>query len=432
MNLCSFNRRTATTARPKWPALVLAGGLCVAQIHRARAGENGFSARQSYYTEDNNRIKVETQSALFKCNITPRIAVNGEFVHDAISGATPTGVPGPGHIDRTITTPGATRVPMLHMQDERFAGNASVELTLGRHHFTPQFSYSEEGDYVSRGAAMTYALDLNEKNTTLIFGWSHNWDTVYSDSRRQDKFNKEADEFIVGVNQLLGPKTLLTVNFVYGDSQGYLNDPYRRFVFRNVPDALDESLVMNPYAPTDFPEQRPDNRQKEVVFVRLTQFITPLHASVEGSYRFYHDSWDTDSHTVNLTWFQKLGKRVVVAPMFRYYWQTAVDFYYPSLPGAPNSVIPAGEYVLKQPSDPGYLVEEVFQNPVTPAYYSADYRLSALQTFTCGVSVNVKATDWLSFDASYERYIMEGLDHQTDVSAYPQADMFTIGARLKF
>jgi hypothetical protein len=39
---------------------------------------------------------------------------------------------------------------------------------------------------------------------------------------------------------------------------------------------------------------------------------------------------------------------------------------------------------------------------------------------------------WLGLDLGYERYVMYGLDGITDASAYPSANVFTIGARIWF
>jgi hypothetical protein len=90
--------------------------------------------------------------------------------------------------------------------------------------------------------------------------------------------------------------------------------------------------------------------------------------------------------------------------MFRYYYQNAADYYVVRLP----------DYNTR------------------PTYYSADYRLSNLETFAAGVSLNWKIEDWLSLDVAYQRYVMKGLDGITSPTAYPSANVFTIGARVWF
>jgi len=283
------------------------------------------------------------------------------------------------------------------MHDIRWAGSLSATFSYKQHRFTPQISYGEEHDYRARGAALNYSLDLNEKNTTLNLGWSHNWDEVLPNGFLHTSQNKETTDLIAGVNQLLGPKTVLTVNFAYGHGRGYLNDQYKGVLFDNEPQG-------DPSAPALEPENRPRQRDKYIGYASLTQDLTPLHASVEGSYRFMYDSYAVSAHTFQLAWFQKIGSYVLISPMVRYYRQGAASFYYVRLPDFDTR----------------------------PSYYSADYRLSEMETFTVGVTASFKLKEWLTVDAGYKRYIMQGLDGITSSTAYPKANIFTVGARVWF
>ena len=120
------------------------------------------------------------------------------------------------------------------------------------------------------------------------------------------------------------------------------------------------------------------------------------------------------SHTVSLSWFQKLGKHVVVSPMFRFADQSEADFYGVRFPG--DASLP--------PDDPFYV-------PI-PDHYSADYRLSAMQTFTYGLSATWKIKDRVSLDVAYKRYDMFGKDNVTSKDAYPNANVFSGGVRVWF
>jgi len=146
---------------------------------------------------------------------------------------------------------------------------------------------------------------------------------------------------------------------------------------------------------------------------------------VEGSYRFYADSFGVLAHTVSVAWYQKLGRQLVIAPSCRYYYQTAANFYHVTLPGYYNAHAP-GTFAT------GDMLPDGNTQPDLPQYYSADYRLSHMQTITAGVSINWKVVDHFYVDASYEHYVMQGLDGVTDPGVYPNADMFTVGARVTF
>lgn len=398
-------RRVATATggwRRRVAAFGLAAGLPLLSLHRAH-GEDHVAYRFEYYAEEKDRIRVSTHSALFEKKLTSWLSVKGEVVYDAISGASPTGSPPPSTImfvppdEGGPSGPFKNTVPTVSLEDIRRAGSFASVFSFGPHRLAPQFSYSEENDYISYGGALNYSVDLNQKNTTLNLGWSHNWDTILPMGFLREESDKDVDDFLIGVNQLLGPKTVLTVNFTYGRGRGYLNDQYKGVLFENFPQG-------DPDFPALAAEQRPDERHRYIVYASLTHHLTPLNASVEGSYRYFHDSYGVDAHTIGLAWHQKIGKRVVISPVFRYYRQSAANFYVTRLP----------DYSTR------------------PAYYSADYRLSEAETFTYGVVLHARAADWLGFDLGYRRYEMRGLDHITSKSAYPVANIFTIGARIWF
>ncbi len=118
------------------------------------------------------------------------------------------------------------------------------------------------------------------------------------------------------------------------------------------------------------------------------------------------------SHTFGLAWFQKIGSRFILRPHVRWYRQSASDFYYVSLDGTPiePTPIPTGN----------------------APYYSADYRISALDGLTYGIKGIIELTDWMRIDLNAERYEMSGRDDQTSASAYPKATVLTAGVRVWF
>lgn len=388
-------------------ALGLSVSLYVARLRCAQA-EDHADFRFENYAEDAGRIGVQTYSWLFDKELAPWVNIAGSAVYDAISGATPTGAPPPAQVNffGLATGPLSTRVPTQHMEDKRWAGNFSPEFNLGRQHIAPELSYSSEHDYQSYGAALNYSLDFNQKNTTLTLGWAHDWDHILPNSATYiSKIQpKDTDNILLSVSQLLSPKTILTAAFTFQNAHGYLDDPYRGVLFADYPQGDPNNLNL-------FAENRPGHREGYIGYLSLTQFVTPAHASIELAYRYYYDTFGINAQTLDLAWHQKIGSRVMLSPLFRYYRQTSAGFYAPQFAGDPTN-----------PSDPA---------PI-PQYYSADYRLSALETFTYGLSLTVRVLDWLSLDVAYKRYEMYGLDSVTSPSAYPKAHIFTVGGRIWF
>jgi hypothetical protein len=195
--------------------------------------------------------------------------------------------------------------------------------------------------------------------------------------------------------QLFGPKAYLTANVSLGTEHGYLADPYRGVM-------LAGELQNNPDDAALSPEVRPRQRNSETLYVSWTQFVTPLNGSFEVNDRLFHDSWGIYASTTELDWRQKLGKLIVLSPMFRYYVQHAANFYCLLVPTEDNKL---------------------------PSFYSSDYRLSEYETFTLGIAISCHIQKHLSLDFSYMRYILEGLDGATSQTAYPSANVFSFGLR---
>jgi hypothetical protein len=459
----SARRRRWSPWRMRWLAATVGAGLLLLRGNRAAGAEDDVGYRKSYYREDDSRIKVSTDVWQFDVGLRDDIRFNGEVVVDAISGATPTGAPpqtrwpyatynyffqtayqtaytqnytqfinnNQTYVDagletyqqltndaavfarQTATnsaaqTAGAQyhqltnnpsyrnpKVPLTEMHDHRNAFSLQLPVTFGRHQITPSFAYSSESDYLSYGGALNYSLALNDKNTTLSAGWAHNGDSVRDDNFQWQ--HKMTDDFLLGVVQLFGPKAYLTVNASLEFEHGYLADPYRSVMFSSVVQTTPGDAFLSP-------EVRPRHRNIQILYGAWTQFVTPLNGSYEFSYRFFHDSYGIFASTAELDWHQKIGKHLVISPMFRYYVQNAADFYYTLVP----------------------------DSPTPPSFYSSDYRLSEMESFGVGLTVSWRVYKHLSVDASYMRYVMRGLDGVTSQSAYPSANVVSFGARIWF
>ncbi|MGZ4964875.1 MAG: DUF3570 domain-containing protein [Limisphaerales bacterium] len=443
-------------------ALTLAALLFLVRLSRVHAQEDTTGYRHEWYAEDDDRIKVETDTFNIDLALGPQVRATGQLVFDSISGATPTGAPpqsqwpfptqndlfntayqqaftshfltasnfnyqnfvltgletlqemtnsilpqaqADARHDATNSAAASFQsltnnpnfrnntVPLTQMHDFRTAFALGFPITFKQHEFTPSFAYSAESDYVSRGIAFNDAFNFNNKNTTLNFGWSGNFDIVRDENLVWE--HKSTHDFLVGVTQLLTPKSYVTANLTFGTETGYLSDPYRGVM------TATNFFQDNPSDAALLPEKRPRHRTREIIYLGYNQFVDSLNGGAEVSYRFFHDSWQINAHTIDLRWNQKVGKRLVLSPMFRYYYQTVASFYYVLVPDFND----------------------------LPSAYSSDYRLSELNTFSLGLRATYRIHKHLSLDAGYMRYVMRGLDAVTSQSAYPAANVFTVGLR---
>jgi hypothetical protein len=346
-----------------------------AYLQSAALAENVFETRYQYYHEDNGRIRVDSDYSLFSVDLSDSLVLDGTLLYSAISGASPTGLPGTGG-----------EVPVVEIVDKRYAGTLGLTRKIADHSLKAGFSYSYESDYTSLGGSLTDTISLNAKNTELVLGFAYTHDTVGAAGSTLSA-KKQSYDAILGVNQILGPGTLLTANLGLGWRDGYLSDPYKR------------ALVGN----SVFLEERPDSKFEQLIYLQLTQELITDRLSMDASYRFGHNDHGIISHTFGLALNQYfLDKQLVLRPSFRYYSQTAADYYDTSFSGNPD-------------------------------YFSSDYRVSAEQTFNLGVQLRWNIIkDRLAVDVGYERYISRGTDGKTAQSAYPDAHSVTAGLHLQF
>jgi hypothetical protein len=360
----------------------------------ARA-EDSVSYKFENYTEAGGRVGVQTQGIVANQDIGSDTQFGLTMVTDAIAGATPTGIPAPS---------GSNQVPLAHLSDHRKAWEADLTRQFDRVNLSAGISESREHDYISDGLSLNSLTDFNAKNTTLLAGIAGHNDSVETFYDPQHLYvKKHAFSGIVGVTQLLDPLTKVTLNFTWARETGYLSDQYK-LVEENV------ELIPGSFFPLVYSENRPSEHNSGVAYLSVNRAFPKLDAAMEGSYRLYSDTFGVVASSAEIRWLQKIGRHVTVAPEARFYEQGAAKFYY---------------YDLNQTD----ITPTTVPNPDGPAY-SSDYRLSSLYTTTYGIKTTWNPTDRLQLEMAYDRYTMRGRDGLTPQSAYPRANILTLGARI--
>ena len=358
--------------------------------------DSSISYKYEDYSEAGGRIAVKTQGGMLEQDLRTDLRVKVEGVIDAIAGATPNGQPAPA---------GSNQVVLSHMEDRRTAWSAELSGQLPRNHLTLGIARSHESDYTSTGWSINTLTDFNQKNTTLLAGVAGTDDDVKV-FYQVPWVKKRTSDLIVGVTQLLNPRTAVSANLSWGHASGYLSDPYK-LVQKNV------EVAPGIFLPNTYGENRPDSRNKWMVRVSLNQAFPDLHGALEAGYRRYHDTFGTNADTLELTWLQRFGDHFLLQPEVRIYDQGAADFYYYQLDL--TSLVPTGG-------------PPVPQGP----FYSSDYRLSALRSYTYGLKAVWKVTSRLQLDLTLAEYAMHGRDGLTPQSAYPRASIVTAGVKLSW
>ena len=375
---------------------VVVAGVIYSLLPKIARTEDLVSYKFQSWQEDGGRIRVDAHYALLEKDLGLETKLKVTGLVDAIAGATPNGQP---------AEEGGDQVPLSRLTDKRKAWSADFSHQFKRANVALGYAVSRESDYISKGWSVNTLTDFNEKNTTLLFGYARVDDDITARFLPAPRI-KVGNDFVLGFTQLINSRVSVTFNVTRGVADGYLSDPYK---------VIQKSTELLPglFLPLTFPENRPESRSKWVAFSGANLAFERVRGALDASYRLYRDDWGVTSHALALEWFQQLGSRVLVRPGLRFYRQSSADFYHVTLDG--TSIVPGDDASGSSP------------------FYSADYRLSELETVNAGLKVVwTIVPDRLVVDATYERYLMRGLDNKTSASAYPDANVFTLGGRFSW
>ena len=339
-------------------ALSLPGVITPATALADTAPEHGEIAIKYLQDQDSqpdlSRIKVRAPSIYVMVPLSPTWSVEGSLVSDTVSGATPR---------YHTAVSGATR----KMSDKRIAEDVKVTRYEERSSYSLSLSHSGENDYQSNAGGLSASFSSDDNNRTWNVGFGYAADRIGSTNDPTLHQRKNTVEFMVGVTQAWTANDLVQVNLTLNHGHGYYSDPYKE------------------------PDIRPDKRTQSILLTRWNHHFSDMSSTLKSSYRYYHDNFGINAHTVGAQWVQSVGDRWTVTPELRYYTQGAASFYYD----------PVYDPVVGAPYPPGY-----FTNP--PQFISPDQRLSAFGAITAGLKVALKlSADW-TVDVKAERYEQRG------------------------
>ncbi len=252
---------------------------------------------------------------------------------------------------------------------------------------------SKEYDYLSLGTSASLEQDYFNKNTTASVGLSFQIDQIdpvggrpvalstmvvddgnfanedayrqaFDLTREEGTDTKSTVDALIGVTQVINRRMLVQLNYSFSNSSGYLNDPYKLLSLVN----------SNGETQSILHENRPDSRTKHSIYAQTKYAFD--NAVGDLSYRFSTDDWDIVSHTIDSRFRYALSDKDYVQPHFRYYQQSAADFYRPFLN----------------------------ENDVLGETASADYRLGDMTAFTLGLKYGHKMNNGHEWSVRAEYY----------------------------
>lgn len=306
---------------------------------------------------------------------------------------------------------------------------------------------SIENDYESRFGNLGGRWDFNRKLTSVSAGVSytnsHTHATVDHDAKpyffkkgadnpydnevnnvpnSDSSINGNKEEWAthLGLTQILNKNALVNLNMGYTYSSGFMENPYKAVTVLFVDPDLNnqhrtdsnDTCKYDGGEPCNYNgnyaallEQRPNERNQWTGSLRYVQHIDTLDAALHVDYRFSHDDWGINAHTFELNWGQPLGNGWTMTPKFRYYSQSAADFYqavFQSHTGLPGSGVLGADGLVH---DKYYSVDGTLG---LPSNYSSDQRLSGYGALSGGVTLSKQFAKGVNFELGFEYYTHAG------------------------
>jgi hypothetical protein len=316
--------------------------LCAGVAARA---ENRADFQVNYFLEParSQRLHVFIPQLAANVDVHPMVSLNIGYDADIVSGATPR-VYG-SQVDAVSSA--------TSFNDVRHSPHAGMELRVGPVTLDAGYTFSTEHDYRSHNLNTAAKVDLWGKNTTLMLGYSHNWDQVC------DVENRGA--------QPLERRSLNTSDGCFADTQGLRLEPltinsysaslsqiFHPIVAGDLTASFEaiEGLQSNPYrrvrmfgGTVEAQESHPLLRQRVAVQARLRVAITKAKAAVHVLGRFYWDTWGIKSFTGEVSYQMYVIPQLLLQVRGRFYQQGRAVFYRDAGETASyESVGPVGQY----------------------------------------------------------------------------------------
>ncbi|MFK5855255.1 MAG: DUF3570 domain-containing protein [Bacteroidota bacterium] len=223
--------------------------------------------------------------------------------------------------------------------------------------WSAKIAVSKEYDYSSFGFGGSYSKLFNEKNTEISISanvFLDTWRAIYPIELRPfapggdginnklftqntitgnpdynpsftplDNEKRQSYSIGFGFSQILTSRLQGSLSVDLVQQNGLLSTPCQRVYFSDI----DASYIQNFHLANDI-ERMPDSRFKVAAGGRLNYYINEIFM-VRMYYRYYTDDWGINSHTASIEVPIKISDKFTLYPSYRFYNQTAADYFAP-------------------------------------------------------------------------------------------------------
>lgn len=321
-------------------------------------------------------VGISTYTSASSSNINPYNATGasggGEYDDKISNGKAATNSP---YGTPWLASSGASASDQLASVSANYSHSSDSRNTI----WNADVSFSNEYDYTSIGFGGGFTKLFNEKNTEIslkanayLDQWRpiyptelHEYDTygsgfqnngffsgvsildqngvkstAYSPSAFTSYSNSNRNSYSASIafSQILTKKIQLSVFMDVLKQEGLLATPYQRVYFADkanyyigqsqyIP-VYETAANIGVYQLADDKERLPSSRFKVPIGARLNFYINE-YVVARTYYRYYEDNWGIKAHTVSIELPIKISSKFTAYPLYRYYTQTASNYFAP-------------------------------------------------------------------------------------------------------
>jgi hypothetical protein len=293
---------------------VLGAGLCAGREAGAQLSVDGQTVEAlSQFFTDSHHVAVRSAIGDYSLELKGNTALQFHWNNERVVVPGISAPPGSAEAVDAITT--ASRPISGNAFQDFVKVRNEVQTTVQKGHASVEGYLSSENDYTGHQVGASYNRDLRGDQLNLSVGTSYGWDEIKplaDDDTRTGNAHKNTFHLNTVATQVLTPTTLLRLGLEYNRVDGLQYNPYRN-VFAGG---------------SHVPERHPDHRVRNDVFIKLHQYLAN-RSSLKLHYRIYDDDWGILSHEIESTLSQYLTHGMFASYQYRWYTQTAADFYRP-------------------------------------------------------------------------------------------------------
>jgi Protein of unknown function (DUF3570) len=293
-------------------AITAAVSLAPRPIHAGGVQDPTASYTFNYYT-DVKGVTVRSQYTNTSMMFPRDFLMSLQWVHDVVVFPAIDAPPGSQEAVDAITTASRPISTTSDPYTDYVKVRNSMEGSLKHGDYTTGYYVSKESDYFAQMVSGSANHNVMDDNLNVAADVSYSWDSITplndSDTSTLPDYRRTLHLGLVAT-QIATPTMVVRAGAEYNQVHGLQHDPYRNVYV----------------AGTNVPENAPNDRHREAVFVDLSQYITN-RSSVKLDYRYYTDDWGVSSNTFGIKLNQYVTDDLIVRYRYRYYTQGPATFY---------------------------------------------------------------------------------------------------------